>query len=453
MAISGSRANAVNWYVASVALLGAASLVLSAVFDPLARVNDAASVFGVLAFVLLALGLQLAEYRLAVGTSHGAIAFIVYMAAALLFGPTWCAVITAVTVVSAQALNRKAPLKIVFNVSQHVTALIAGTYVYALMGGSIPPVSLGDALIPFLGFVLTAFAINGCAVSAVIAISEGKKFSDVLIQNTWALAVYDLVASGLALGVAWLYVQFGFKGMAAVVIPILFLRHTYLINLQLQNTNRELLDLMVKAIEARDPYTSGHSQRVAELARALASAAGLGFKETEAIATAALLHDVGKIYEEFAPLLRKEGKLTEHERFVMESHPARSAELVGTISNLRGSVERIVRHHHENFDGSGYPLGLAGEDIPLGARIVMIADTTDAMTTDRPYRRALSYDRVLAELDKYSGIQFDPKLVRAFRASHAIRSILSGRAPVIPPSMKDSKRRIGVRATRDANAR
>jgi putative nucleotidyltransferase with HDIG domain len=444
MAISSSRAKAVNLYVAAIALFGAMSLIVSAVFDPLARFNDAASVFGVLAFVLLALGLQLAEYRLAVGTSHGAIAFIVYMAAALLFGPTWCAAITAVTVLSAQALSRKAPLKIAFNVSQHVIALVAGTYAYVLMGGPIPPNSLNDALLPFFAFVLTAFAINGCAVSGVIAISEGKRFSDVLIQNTWALALYDLVASGLALGVAWLYVQFGFKGMAAVVVPILFLRHTYLINLQLQNTNRELLELMVKAIEARDPYTSGHSQRVAELARALASAAGAGFKETEAIATAALLHDVGKIYEEFAPLLRKAGKLTEHERFVMESHPARSAELVSTISNLRGSVERIVRHHHENYDGSGYPLGLAGDEIPLGARIVMIADTTDAMTTDRPYRRALSYEKVLAELDEYSGRQFDPRLVRAFRSSQAIRAILSARRPATPPSMRQSRRRLGA---------
>jgi hypothetical protein len=370
------------------------------------------------------------------------------MASALLFGPTWSAVITAVTVASAQALNRKALLKIVFNVAQNAIAIIVGSATYILLGGPVPPSSLGDAIVPFLGFVLTAFAVNGCAVSGVIAISERKKFWEVLFQNTWALALYDIVASGLALGVAWLYVQFGFKGMAAVVVPILFLRHTYLVNLQLQKTNRELLELMVKAIEARDPYTSGHSQRVAELARTLASEAGVGFRETEAIATAALLHDVGKIYEEFAPLLRKEGKLTEHERFVMESHPARSSELVGTISTLRGSVERIVRHHHENFDGSGYPLGLAGEDIPLGARIVMIADTTDAMTTDRPYRRALSYEKVVAELEKYAGTQFDPELVRTFRSSPAIRALVSGRTPTIPASMKEPMRRRAIRVAK-----
>jgi putative nucleotidyltransferase with HDIG domain len=448
MVQSDRQSVAVNFYVVSIAKLGVVAFVLSALLDPLARANDTASVFGVIAFFLIALGLQLAEHRLAVGTTHGAIAFIVYMASGLIFGPTWCAVITAVTVASAQALNRKAPLKIVFNVSQHVLALVTGIAAYKMLGGAIPLASLADAVVPFIGFVLTAFSINSLAVSGVIAISEGKRFTEVWLRNTWALAAYDLVASGLGLGVAWLYVQYGFKGTAAVVVPILFLRHTYLINLQLQNTNRELLDLMVKAIEARDPYTSGHSQRVAELARVLAHEAGVGFRDVENVATAALLHDVGKIYEEFAPLLRKEGKLTEHERFVMESHPARSAELVGTISNLRGSVERVVRHHHENYDGSGYPLGLSGSEIPLGARVVMIADTTDAMTTDRPYRRALSYDRVIQELERYSGKQFDPELVKVFKRSAGIRGILLGlsKRPV-PESMK-RPRQLGIRVAK-----
>jgi putative nucleotidyltransferase with HDIG domain len=445
MGSSDRRITAVRAYVGCIALLGATAFALSVLLDPLARANDGASVFGVVAFVFIALALQLAEHRLAVGTATGTIAFIVYMASALVFGPTWCAVITAVTVTAAQALSRKAPIKIVFNVSQHVLALVVGTAVYMMMDGPVPPTSLESAMIPFFGFVLASFAINGTAVSGVIAISEGRRFSEVWMRNTWALAAYDMIASALGLGVAWLYVRFSFGGIAAVVVPILFLRHTYLINLQLQKTNRELLDLMVKAIEARDPYTSGHSQRVSELARTLASEAGIGFKEVESIATAALLHDVGKIYEEFAPLLRKEGKLTEHERFVMETHPARSAELVGTITNLRGTVERIVRHHHENFDGSGYPLGLAGEDIPFGARVVMIADTTDAMTTDRPYRNALSYEQVIAELDRFAGKQFDPGLVEIFRRSPSIRAVVARRSTAIPPSMRASKRRLGMR--------
>jgi putative nucleotidyltransferase with HDIG domain len=250
----------------------------------------------------------------------------------------------------------------------------------------------------------------------------------------------------LALLLAFLYVELELLGLLLVIIPLFFVRHTNQINRQLEQANRDLLELMVKAIEARDPYTSGHSQRVAKIAGELAREVGVGFRDVEGITTAALLHDVGKIYEEFAPLLRKEGKLTEHERFVMESHPARSSELVSTISNLRGYVERCVRHHHENYDGSGYPLGLSDDEIPLGARIIMIADTTDAMTTDRPYRSALSYERVVAELDRYAGAQFDPELVKVFKRSAAIRSIVSNRGRPTAPSMKSqaSKWRLRV---------
>src|SRR5260370_26107198 len=138
----------------------------------------------------------------------------------------------------------------------------------------------------------------------------------------------------------------------------------------------------------------------------------------------ALLHDVGKVYEEYAPLLRKEQKLAPEERSLLESPPVRSAELVTTISSLRGAVERAVRDHHESYDGTGYPSKLAGERIRIGARIIMIADTLDAMTTDRPYRNALPFDRVVEELRRYAGRQFDPHLADIAVRSPTIRRLL-----------------------------
>jgi putative nucleotidyltransferase with HDIG domain len=302
--------------------------------------------------------------------------------------------------------------------------LIAAT-VYESLGGQFSPGTLDTSLVPFAAMVIAFFTLNSTAVSAVIALSEGQRFEEVWLRNTGDLVGYDLVASALALGIAWLYLREGIVVLAFVVLPVLFLRHTYLVNVQLQATNRELLELMVKAIEARDPYTSGHSQRVSEMARTLAREMGLHLKEADNIGTAALLHDVGKIYEEFAPLLRKEGKLTPEERQIMHSHPARSAELVGTISNLRGYVHKCVRHHHENLDGTGYPDGLAGEQIPIGSRIILVADTTDAMTTDRPYRKALTYERVVEELDKFAGRQFDPRVVAAFKRSAMVRRLVA----------------------------
>jgi putative nucleotidyltransferase with HDIG domain len=181
---------------------------------------------------------------------------------------------------------------------------------------------------------------------------------------------------------------------------------------------------MVKAIEARDPYTSGHSVRVSEYARSMARELGLPPKHVDYIATAALLHDVGKIYEEFAPLLRKEGRLTPEERMLMQAHPVRSADLAGTIGEFRGKVQADIRNHHENYDGTGYPDGLVGETIPIGARIIMIADTIDAMTTDRPYRKALTFHRALEELKKLAGQQFDPKLVELVSKSPSIHRLL-----------------------------
>jgi len=115
----------------------------------------------------------------------------------------------------------------------------------------------------------------------------------------------------------------------------------------------------------------------------------------------------------------------------MQSHPARGAELVSTSAGLRGEVEKCIRHHHENYDGTGYPEGLAGEAIPIGARIIMVADTLDAMTTDRPYRKALSFERVVQELLKYSGIQFDPRLVRLVINSTMIRRLVDGPQTIV----------------------
>jgi putative nucleotidyltransferase with HDIG domain len=206
---------------------------------------------------------------------------------------------------------------------------------------------------------------------------------------------------------------------------------------------------MVKAIEARDPYTSGHSVRVSEYARQLAREMGLPPKHVDQIGTAALLHDVGKIYEEFAPLLRKEGRLTPEERMLMQAHPVRSADLAGTIAEFRGKVQADIRNHHENYDGSGYPDGLKAEQIPIGSRIIMVADTIDAMTTDRPYRKALTLQRALEELGKLAGQQFDPRLVGIVAKSASIRRLLGPHlAPEFaePPSMQMASRSVRRRS-------
>jgi putative nucleotidyltransferase with HDIG domain len=194
-----------------------------------------------------------------------------------------------------------------------------------------------------------------------------------------------------------------------MAIPMVAVRQLYKTAAELTNVTEELLDLMVAAIEARDPYTSGHSKRVAAASEIIARAIGLNAQQIERVTVAALLHDVGKIDEAFAKVLAKEGRLTPEEWSIMKKHPIRSAELVGMLSSLKDLVAP-VRHHHENFDGTGYPDGLSGVNIPLASRIIMFADTLDAITTDRPYRKALGMEEARSEFLKFRGKQFDPQI-------------------------------------------
>jgi HD-GYP domain-containing protein (c-di-GMP phosphodiesterase class II) len=213
------------------------------------------------------------------------------------------------------------------------------------------------------------------------------------------------------------------------------------VNWQLQQTNQELLQLMVAAIEARDPYTSGHSRRVSRNSRLIAQAIGLREKQVERVAVAALLHDVGKIHEIFAPILSKPGRLTAEENAIMQTHPIKSEELVRTVSQLRDVVAPI-RHHHENWDGTGYPDGLVGAAIPIASRIIMFADTIDAMTTDRPYRAALTETQVRAEFVKLRGRQFDPSICDALLSSPIYPKLFDQDVPLTPAIAGQERRRV-----------
>jgi HD-GYP domain-containing protein (c-di-GMP phosphodiesterase class II) len=165
-------------------------------------------------------------------------------------------------------------------------------------------------------------------------------------------------------------------------------------------------------VDAKDPYTAGHAERVGELAEATAVAMGLGLYEQNLVKEAAQLHDIGKIGVSDS-VLGKTGRLTEEEYEEIRRHPEQGARIVGALRSMAPLVP-VIRHHHERWDGKGYPDGLAGEDIPVGARIMAIADTYDAMTSDRPYRRAMLPVEAFDEIKGLAGSQFEPAVVRAF---------------------------------------
>ncbi|ADW69193.1 response regulator receiver modulated metal dependent phosphohydrolase [Granulicella tundricola MP5ACTX9] len=174
------------------------------------------------------------------------------------------------------------------------------------------------------------------------------------------------------------------------------------------------LEAMGDALDLRDAETEGHSKRVTAYSIALAREMGLNAHELRVIARGAFLHDIGKISTPDSVLL-KPGKLDDDETEIMREHCERGYEMVRKIPFLKEASE-IVYAHQERYDGSGYPRALSGEEIPLGARIFAIADTLDAMTSDRPYRRAATFEAAQAEIARCSGIQFDPAIVRVFMA-------------------------------------
>jgi response regulator RpfG family c-di-GMP phosphodiesterase len=181
---------------------------------------------------------------------------------------------------------------------------------------------------------------------------------------------------------------------------------------QLESTYLSTVKALMSIVEAKDPYTSGHTERVAEYAVALGIKMRLGKKELRDLSFGAVLHDIGKLVV-IENVLKKPGNLDNEEWEILKSHPVIGASIIENMEFLSGAVA-LVRHHHERFDGQGYPDGLKGDDIPLGARIITVADSFDAMTTDRPYRAALSRDVALGTMIAKAGTQFDARVVEKF---------------------------------------
>ena len=176
---------------------------------------------------------------------------------------------------------------------------------------------------------------------------------------------------------------------------------------------------LLQALKERDPYTYGHCRRVARNAALLAHAAGLNEYEQRVIEFSSLFHDLGKIGIPDSILL-KPGRLTAEEQSIIRIHPIKSAEILAPLNNIPFFKATLpgVRHHHERMDGLGYPDGVMGDQIPLSARIILIADTFDAMTSTRPYRKGLPLDVAYRELRQFAGRQFDTQLVKTFLDAH-----------------------------------
>lgn len=360
-------------------------------------------------------------------SAEASVAFIPYTALALVV-PHWIALATILIVKGAESrFHKRTFIKAIFNVAQYVAMFALAILAFRLAGGksflsqgeglgrSFAVMTVQNGLPGLLAFIV-ALCANMFFSSTVISLHAGVSVIRVWRENSLPGLALSLLAAPMIFLFAWVYAVWGPIAAALTWVPILGYRHTMKATQDLEQTNRELLELMIKSIEARDPYTSGHSRRVQHYATLIARSLHLSESEVEHVSTCALLHDVGKIHEKYGKILTKEDKLSPDEWTLMREHPIDGANLISTMTRLHNFVAP-VRHHHENWNGTGYPDGLAGENIPMASRIIMFADTIDAMTTARPYRGPLAEEVVRAEIVRRRGEQFDPTIADAILSS------------------------------------
>lgn len=415
----------------------------------------AESLLGLAGLIGIALFSESVAIGLSVGGGRSSITFLPLLAAVQLFGPAGGIALIVPTVAFAEFfVRRKHVLKGGFNVAQAIVGTTLAGAAFSLTGGQ-PLEGLGPGgpditsqLVPFVVFGLVFMGVNHAAVSLAITLSQELPFRrvwEMVISNSGA-RLNDILISPIALAVAFLYVQFGLAGILIILLPMLFVRYSYLTTSKLRESNEDLLTALVKAIETRDPYTSGHSQRVSLLAGRIADEMGLNRVKVERVRMAALLHDIGKIEAVYTDILRKPDSLTEEERAIIESHVTRGEQLLRDLSSVPEEVVLAVRHHHEREDGEGYPDGISGDDIPVGAKIIAVCDAVDAMLSDRPYRKALSLPVVLNQLRQHASTQFDAAIVGVLMESE----ILSDYADMMREHRKKSAGAQSVLAPEDS---
>ena len=255
------------------------------------------------------------------------------------------------------------------------------------------------------------FLANSSLVSLAISISERRRLIETWQRVFGSLAGNFIAFALLGLLLGLLKVLLGWSSVFFVLMPLLVARQAFQAAATMQGAYDETVKGLVAAIEAKDPYTRGHAQRVSQLSEMTARAYGLSEERCRAIRYSALMHDIGKLGV-WNTVLKKPGKLTPEEYEHMKDHPVLGVEIVSEIDLLQEAIDG-VRHHHERMDGHGYPDGLKGEDIPLFARLIMVCDAFDSMTSTRVYRVAKTIEEAFDELRRCAGTQFDEACLHA----------------------------------------
>jgi len=368
---------------------------------------------GVLTFVALTFLAEAFCVALPKGNGTVSVGFAVVYASILLYGAEVGQWVAAIGTIGPIDLSGKvAPVKILFNRSALALSAYAAGRVYQLLGGTPSYQGPQAGLLPLVVCGLVYSLINTSLVVLAVSLQVGA--NPLGIWNTefrWAVpSLLALVPLSIVLANA--YASMGVGAAAVFFVPLLLARYSFKRYIDLRETYLQTMKALMAVLDAKDPCTHGHSERVARYAVAIGRRMNLPEEDVELLEYVGILHDVGKIGIRDC-ILKKPGKFTEEEYMEMKRHTDIGSRIIEHI-RLLGKGAGWVRHHHERYDGAGFPDGLKGEEIPLGARIIAAADAFDAMTSDRPYKKAYTLEQAKAEMLANSGTQFDPRIVEVF---------------------------------------
>lgn len=376
------------------------------------------SLFVVVLFWLLHVGAESSLIQLPLGTLSGG--FLILMTAAFAANPSTAFFVGALSGISQSEMRGRRPgIRVLFNCAQGGIYTGAASWAYWLIRGST-----GPRLASVLGCAAAAgvaLAANTSLVAGVVSIERSRRFLSTWREMLWPAPNY-LSFSLMALLIASLYSRVGPMASAFLIAPIVVLSAVQRGRLELMNAQDQTLRAFVRAVELKDPYTKGHSERVAKLVGRMLRQLDFSESEVESHCYGALLHDLGKVAVP-SRVLSKPDALTAAEFEVVKIHSRVGAEIVGKIAFLRDEVPTVL-FHHERLDGRGYPWGLKGSAIPFAARVLAVADTFDALTWIRPYRSALSREDALEEIRGVAGTQLDPVAIDALERALATETDL-----------------------------
>lgn len=302
----------------------------------------------------------------------------------------------------------------VLNCSMFASGLLISNYIYTTVGGTIGEIYPGiiSNITPVIIFSAVYIFINNFIVAIFIYLRTEKSILYCFISNVKLTILNYIIMIPLGIGFAIAFQEYSYWGIIIPLFPVLLVKYTFTYYAEANSQFTQTVETLMNAMEARDKYTQGHSHRVAEIACVLAKQLDYNQFKVEKLRIAAMLHDVGKIGVS-DNILNKPGKLTDEEFITIKSHPTIGEGIIKDIKKLQ-YILPMVKHHHERYDGKGYPDGKGGSELHLDVYIIQLADTIDAMATDRPYRKGLPKEIIIEEISKYAGTQFHPKVAEAY---------------------------------------